>query len=88
MRFIHLADVHLGAAPDAGYPWCGRRENEIWETFQKVIEDVREKHIQLLLICGDLFHRQPLRKEVRDVNYLFPPYPIQRWYWLREIMII
>lgn len=75
MRFIHLADVHLGAAPDAGYPWCGRRENEIWETFQKVIEDVREKHIQLLLIAGDLFHRQPLRKELRDVNYLFSTIP-------------
>lgn len=75
MRFIHLADVHLGAAPDAEYPWSQRRENEIWETFQKIIEDVREKQVQLLLICGDLFHRQPLRKEVRDVNYLFSTIP-------------
>lgn len=75
MRFIHLADVHLGAAPDTGYPWCERRENEIWETFQRVIQDVKEKEVQLLLISGDLFHRQPLKKEVRDVNYLFSTIP-------------
>lgn len=75
MRFIHLADVHLGAAPDAGSPWCEQRENEIWETFQKVIQDVREKQVDLLLICGDLFHRQPLKKELRDVNYLFTTIP-------------
>lgn len=75
MRFIHLADVHLGAAPDAGSPWCEKRENEIWETFQKVIADVKEKQVDLLLISGDLFHRQPLRKEVRDVNYLFTTIP-------------
>ncbi|MCI9546403.1 MAG: exonuclease SbcCD subunit D [Lachnospiraceae bacterium] len=75
MRFIHLADVHLGAAPDAGSPWCEQRENEIWETFQKVIGDVREKQVDLLLICGDLFHRQPLKKELRDVNYLFTTIP-------------
>ena len=75
MRFIHLADVHLGAAPDAGSPWCEKRENDIWETFQKVIADVKEKQVDLLLICGDLFHRQPLRKELRDANYLFTTIP-------------
>ena len=31
MRFIHLADVHLGAVPDRGCPWSDKRENEIWE---------------------------------------------------------
>lgn len=75
MRFVHLADVHLGAAPDADSPWCEQRENDIWETFQKVIADVKEKQVDLLLICGDLFHRQPLRKELRDANYLFTTIP-------------
>ena len=37
MRFIHLADVHLGAVPDRGCPWSDKRENEIWETFRRVI---------------------------------------------------
>ena len=25
MRFIHIADVHLGAVPDAGCPWSAYR---------------------------------------------------------------
>ena len=29
MRFIHLADVHLGAAPDRGCVWSSQREEEI-----------------------------------------------------------
>ncbi len=33
MRFIHLADVHLGAVPDRGCPWSKEREEEIWEHF-------------------------------------------------------
>ena len=43
MRFIHLADVHLGAVPDRGCPWSDKRENEIWETFRRVIAGIREK---------------------------------------------
>ena len=31
IRFIHLADVHLGAVPDRGCPWSHEREEEIWE---------------------------------------------------------
>ena len=25
MRFIHIADVHLGMQPDAGFPWSEER---------------------------------------------------------------
>ena len=35
MRFIHIADVHLGATPDKGFPWSYDRGREIWESFQK-----------------------------------------------------
>lgn len=71
MRFIHMADVHLGAVPDSGCPWSAFRENEIWETFVRVIDQIREEKIELLLIAGDLFHRQPLMRELKEVNYLF-----------------
>ena len=43
MRFIHMADVHLGAVPDSGCPWSAFRENEIWETFVRVIDQIREE---------------------------------------------
>ncbi len=71
MDFIHIADVHLGLTPDATKPWSEKRAEEIWETFKRVIIKCNEKHIDLLLIAGDLFHRQPLKKELKEVDYLF-----------------
>ena len=80
MRFIHLADVHLGAVPDRGCPWSERREEEIWETFRRVIAGIRENPVDLLFIAGDLFHRQPLLRELKEVNYLFSTIPETRIY--------
>ena len=71
IRFIHLADVHLGAVPDRGCPWSREREEEIWETFRRVIVTIRKSPVDLLLIAGDLFHRQPLISELREINDLF-----------------
>ncbi len=69
MKFIHIADVHLGAVPDSAMPWGAEREKEIWESFRRVIEACNEHRVDLLLIAGDLFHRQPLVKELKEVNY-------------------
>ncbi len=75
MKFIHLADVHLGAVPDRGTAWSSSREEEIWTTFRRIIAGIRENPVDLLLISGDLFHRRPLRKELREVNSLFAAIP-------------
>ena len=56
MRFIHLADVHLGAVPDRGCPWSSRREEEIWETFRRVIAGIRENPVDLLLGQSPVCH--------------------------------
>lgn len=71
MRFMHIADVHLGAAPDAGFAWARDRGREIWESFGRCIGEANEKKVDLLLIAGDLFHRQPTVQELKEVNYLF-----------------
>lgn len=71
MRFMHIADVHLGAAPDHGYLWAKDRGRELWESFRRCISDANEKKADLLLIAGDLFHRQPESQELAEVNYLF-----------------
>lgn len=71
MRFYHVADTHLGAAPDAGYPWSEERKSELWESLRGVIRKAEAESIDLLLIAGDLFHRQPLARELKEVNYLF-----------------
>lgn len=82
MRFIHLADVHLGAVPDRGCPWSRKREEEIWETFRRVIAGIRENPVDLLFIAGDFFHRQPLLRELKEVNYLFSTIPDTRVYFM------
>lgn len=71
MRFIHIADIHLGATPDSKYPWGKLRQKEIYDTFQKVIKDCNEMKVDLLLIAGDLFHKQPLIRELKELNYMF-----------------
>ena len=75
IRFIHLADVHLGAVPDRDCPWSKEREDEIWETFRRVIASISKNPVDLLFIAGDLFHRQPLLRELKEVNYLFSTIP-------------
>lgn len=71
MRFIHIADVHLGACPDAGKLYTEKRPEEIWNTFERVIGICQEEQTDLLLIAGDLFHRQPLLRELKEADYLF-----------------
>lgn len=71
MLIIHTADLHLGAAPDAGEPWGKERKQEMWDSFERLLSEVRERKADLLLIAGDLFHRPPLLRELREVNDQF-----------------
>ena len=71
MLIIHTADIHLGASPDKGEPWGENRKQELWDSFERLIETVEAQKADLLLIAGDLFHRLPLLRELREVNALF-----------------
>lgn len=71
MLIIHTADLHLGANPDAGEPWGKNRKQELWDSFEKLIETVEAQQADLLLIAGDVFHRPPLLRELREVNDRF-----------------
>ncbi|MFR9286174.1 MAG: metallophosphoesterase family protein [[Clostridium] scindens] len=75
MKFIHIADIHLGASPDAGNAYSKSRTQEIWNSFAGLIEQCREEEADVLLIAGDLFHRQPLLRELKEVNFLFAGIP-------------
>ena len=75
MKFIHVSDVHLGIKPDEGKPWSEKRAQDIWDSFAEVIGAAVELKPDFLLISGDLFHAQPLKKELREVNYLFSRIP-------------
>lgn len=43
----------------------------MWETLEEVVRICEEERIDLLLIAGDLFHRQPLLRELKEVNAMF-----------------
>ena len=68
MKFIHIADLHLGAKPDAGNAYSQNREQELWDSFRDIITICNQKKTDLLLIAGDLFHRQPLLRELKEMN--------------------
>lgn len=44
---------------------------EIWNSFKALVEICEKEKTDLLLIAGDLFNRQPLLRELREVDYLF-----------------
>lgn len=70
MRFIHMADAHLGMEPDKGMAWSKERKAELWQSFERIIGLCVEEKIDLLLIAGDLFHRQPTIADVKEMRYL------------------
>ena len=78
MRFIHTGDIHLGATPEKGHPWAESRGDEIWNTFERLILEIKNKPVDLLIIAGDLFHRQPLLRELKEVDYLFSTIPMTK----------
>ena len=70
MKFIHIADVHWGARPEREQIFGMIREQEIKETFQRVIDHANKQQVDLLLIAGDLFDQPPTQQELREVDYL------------------
>ncbi len=71
MKFLHAGDIHLGAEPESGTGLGVVRRKEIWEAFRDLIAVCEKEQVDLLLIPGDLFHGQPLLREVKEVDYLF-----------------
>lgn len=71
MRFIHIADLHLGSSPEAEFLWGKNRAEEIWDSFAAVIDACNEKEIDLLVIAGDLFDRPPVWADLDRAAKLF-----------------
>ncbi len=71
MKFIHIADVHLGAQPDAGPLYSKDRPRELWGALERIVGICEQEQTDLLLIAGDLFHRQPLVRDLKEADSLF-----------------
>lgn len=78
MKFIHTADIHWGMAPDSDKPWSKERAQAIKDSFQEVIRQAKERDVDFLFVSGDLFHRQPLARDLKEINYLFSTIPSVR----------
>ena len=78
MKFIHTGDFHYGMNPDSDKPWCRERAQAVKDALSIVVKDARADGTDLLLIAGDLFHRQPLVRELKEVSYLFSTIPDTR----------
>lgn len=75
MKIIHTGDIHLVCTPDAGADWSRKKSRDIWRTFEDIIKAAESERAKLLLICGDLFHRQPLLSELNEVNSMLSTIP-------------
>lgn len=75
MKFVHIADVHWGMCPDSDKPWSRERAQDIKDTFAKAIAETGRMDADCLLLSGDLFHYQPLARDLKEVNYLFSTIP-------------
>ena len=75
MKFIHIADVHWGMSPDSDKPWSKERYQDIKDTFAKAVSQAKALEANCLFISGDLFHRQPLARDLKEVNFLFTTIP-------------
>lgn len=75
MKFIHTADIHWGMTPDSDSPWSRERYQAIKDTFTQIITMARDGEVDCLFISGDLFHRQPMAKDLKELNYLFSTIP-------------
>ncbi len=75
MKFIHIADVHWGKNPDSDRPWSRDRAQAIRDSFTEVVRQAKLRDADCLFIAGDLFHHQPLLRDLKEVNYLFSTIP-------------
>ena len=71
MKFLHIADVHIGATPDKDKMWGGRRGDEIYDSFKNITKICEEQQVDLLLIAGDLFNAPPTIQQLRELDYQF-----------------
>ena len=78
MKFIHTGDIHYGMLPDVSKPWAKERYTAVKEVLYKIVDQCKKRQVDCLFISGDLFHKQPLNRDLTEINYLFATIPHTR----------
>lgn len=70
LKIVHCADLHIGATFSNLPPSLARvREEEIYAAFSNIINYCKEKSVDALLICGDLFDcPNPVKRDCEFVE--------------------
>lgn len=71
MKFLHIADVHLGNTPDLGMAWADDSAREIYDGFTEFINYAELNPVDFIFITGDLFDHVPDSKDLFYVDKLF-----------------
>lgn len=73
VRFIHVADLHLGAPVrgvcHAGPEWAARLQRAIPEAFERVVDVALEREADFMVVAGDVFDTS--RPSYRDYLRFF-----------------
>lgn len=71
LRFIHIADVHLGMCPESKRGFGDFRKIELQETFFRLLLEGQKQKVDFIFIAGDLFHYPPAMEELQELNGYF-----------------
>ncbi len=71
MKFLHIADVHLGKTPDEGSVWQEESEKEIYDGFIEFINYAELNPVDFIFITGDLFDHIPDKNDLFYVDKQF-----------------
>lgn len=77
LKFLHTADIHVGAANGYLGSLAGRRKRETVATFRKMAKYCEETNIPLMVIAGDLFDSNAVEASlVSEVFGVFAEFPL------------
>lgn len=70
MKFVHIADLHIGLEQTIELDEKTERKTLIWEALNQVFSYIQTNEVDFLFIPGDLFQRQPTVTQLKDFNAL------------------
>ncbi|MCI5821491.1 MAG: metallophosphoesterase [Lachnospiraceae bacterium] len=68
MKIIHCADLHLDSKMESNLDRdaAALRREELLDTFQEMVEYAAKEQVRVIIIAGDLFDKQNVRKTVKN----------------------
>lgn len=68
MKVIHCSDLHLDSKMETNLTaeQASQRNNEICQTFSRMVIYAKENRVEVILIAGDLFDTQRIRRKTAD----------------------